>query len=231
MTIALPHRLGALALALCIHAAALLWFAEALPGGAGAASASGGALRISLATMAVEPEVDGAEVVEGTDAEKTARSTTRDVSALPAFQPEPELEPEPLEGEAAEPHAAAPGGAVDLPIGTAGTGPGRGDGSGDGIGSGDAHDYFAALSLQVERGRRYPRRAERRGIEGVAVLALRIDREGRLEWVELAESAGDPSLDRGALDAARAAAPFGSVPDSIADSDLEFELPVEFRLR
>ena len=70
----------------------------------------------------------------------------------------------------------------------------------------------------------------RPGFWGVAVLALRIDREGRLEWVELVESAGDPSLDRGALAAARAAAPFGPVPDSIADRGLEFELPVEFQL-
>ncbi len=77
---------------------------------------------------------------------------------------------------------------------------------------------------------RYPPLARRLGQEGTVVLALSIDREGRVTDARLRRSSGHPMLDRAALKAARA---WRYRPALDAGRPVAGELvqPVEFRLQ
>jgi len=100
-----------------------------------------------------------------------------------------------------------------------------------GSGGGEARaDYFDELFARVLGALDYPRRARLDGSEGVVVVRLTIDRQGRLEACAVADGSGAPVLDRHACRIARRAAPFGPVPPSFGPGDLSFELPVEFAL-
>jgi protein TonB len=142
-----------------------------------------------------------------------------------------------------QPHAAAPSAPIaaftagapgdrpealggGIPSPSAGT---RGSGE-PGVGSAIHANYFDALFLKIVDALDYPRRARLEEIEGTVVLDLRIDRSGRLAHGAIALSSGSRLLDRHALRIARRAAPFGPVPEALEDSELSFELPVEFQL-
>ncbi len=116
------------------------------------------------------------------------------------------------------------------PAGVPGVAPDATGDDGSSIDGDAGADYFDALFARVFAALDYPRRARLDKIEGTVVLSIRIDREGRIERAEVAESSGSPLLDRHAMRIARRAAPFGAVPDFLADTDLIFELPVEFAL-
>lgn len=90
--------------------------------------------------------------------------------------------------------------------------------------------YFDTLHARVRDALDYPRRARLDGVEGTVVLRVRIDREGRVEGSQVAESSGSRVLDRHAARIARRASPFGPVPAHFEKDDLEFELPLEFSL-
>lgn len=75
----------------------------------------------------------------------------------------------------------------------------------------------------------YPRRAQRLGWEGVAILLIAVDAEGRVSRVSLESSSGHALLDQAALDAART---WRFHPASRAGRPVEMEirLPVSFEL-
>ena len=91
--------------------------------------------------------------------------------------------------------------------------------------------YFSTLYERVRRSHDYPRRAQREEIDGTVLLSVRIDRRGRVASCRVRESSGSAILDRHAVRTIRRAAPFGAVPEAIADSDLDFDLPLEYKLR
>jgi protein TonB len=82
-----------------------------------------------------------------------------------------------------------------------GTGPGRGGGSGSGTGSGGGTSASPLGGYQVKP--RYPESARRRGIEGTALLKMRITAQGSVADVHLERSAGHPELDESAMEAVR----------------------------
>ena len=98
-------------------------------------------------------------------------------------------------------------------------------------GGSQANDYFTALYERVIGVHDYPRRAQREQIEGTVLLSIRIDRQGRVASCRVRESSGAAVLDRQAVRTVHRAAPFGAVPASTDDSELDFDLPLEYRLR
>lgn len=56
--------------------------------------------------------------------------------------------------------------------------------------------WYAALVEQLRARKRYPLPARRLGQEGVVLLAVRVEADGRLEGVEVKRSSGHPLLDR-----------------------------------
>lgn len=66
-------------------------------------------------------------------------------------------------------------------------------------------------------------------IEGTAIVAFTVTREGSLEDVSLGQSSGSPMLDRLATRIVRHAAPFPAPPAALADDQLHFTIPFSFR--
>ena len=92
-------------------------------------------------------------------------------------------------------------------------------------------DYAAVLLAWLERHKEYPRPARRRGQEGVVLLYVLIDREGRVLQSRIEESSGYPLLDNAALDMLERAAPVPPLPDDMPQERLELVLPVQFFMR
>ncbi|WP_257461738.1 energy transducer TonB [Archangium lipolyticum] len=141
--------------------------------------------------------------------------------------------------------AAAPGGSGE---GGEGSGPaeGAGVGSGTSPGSGPAggpgvvgagvdlelRAYREQLSRRVTRQRRYPSQAVRLGMEGTALVRVRINRDGSLGAPPRLEgSSRFRVLDVEALRMVEAAAPFAPLPAEPYRESAEFVIPVSFSLR
>jgi protein TonB len=73
--------------------------------------------------------------------------------------------------------------------------------------------WLAAIKARIERAKRYPMMAERRRIQGEAVVSFRISFDGLLlEDPKLIKSSGFSLLDKAALRAVKRAAPFPRFP-------------------
>ena len=124
--------------------------------------------------------------------------------------------------------AAGPAGAAAAGSGRAGAGASNDTSP---VLDGEASDdYFDAVFARVQSALEYPRRARLERIEGTVVLRLRLDRGGRIDRMQVAESSGSLLLDRQAMRIVRRAAPFGPPPARLDDDSLAFELPLEFVL-
>lgn len=91
--------------------------------------------------------------------------------------------------------------------------------------------YEALLYAWIDRHKKYPLLAQRRGLEGSGSVRVRIDRYGRVLDRSLERSTGEALLDEAALDMVRRADPFPEVPADYGGSSFEFVAPVEYRLR
>jgi protein TonB len=94
-----------------------------------------------------------------------------------------------------------------------------------------AVEYERLLVAWLEKHKQYPKRAKRLRIEGEALLRIRIDRAGHTLTVALERPTGNRLLDQAALDMARRANPFPSMPADDPRSELEFRVPVAFTMR
>jgi protein TonB len=86
--------------------------------------------------------------------------------------------------------------------------------------------YLADLRARIERQRRYPADARRRGDEGVATAAIVIAPDGRLASVSITGTSGSYSLDRMAKRMVSRAAPFPPPPRA----PYRLNLPIVFSL-
>jgi len=185
-----------------------------------AKASSASRLRVALGTPAAEPAPPPAVVARARPAAPPRPSSTRDPA--PAVAPRIETESQPLPDVAAAAVTAVAGD----PRGADPQNGGQTEPAGE-----FRSDYFSDLHAQVVAARDYPRRARLDGVEGTVVLRVRIDRDGRIQSSEVAETSGSRVLDRHALRITKRAAPFGPVPADFEAADLAFELPVEFALR
>ena len=139
---------------------------------------------------------------------------------------------------AVNPWGRGPGGEVGFPGGVEGgkgTVPPKGakTGSvyfqGEGIGRGDLGSYLGNARMKIEKAKRYPREARRRGWEGKVVLSFQINRKGEVAEIRLVQSSGYPELDEEGIATIRRASPF--LPPPLASQDkLELEIPLVFKL-
>ncbi len=91
--------------------------------------------------------------------------------------------------------------------------------------------YLRAIRALIERHKRYPRAALRRGQQGTCVVRLEVDRSGDLVRVEVVRSSGFRSLDRAAVDTFRKRIRrFPPAPDALPGNPLVLEVPVVFRI-
>jgi protein TonB len=91
--------------------------------------------------------------------------------------------------------------------------------------------YLARLSAHLERHKRYPDEARRRGQEGEALVRFTIDRAGNVLAFRLVKSSGVPALDAEIRALLQRAAPLPPMPAALSQSRLTVELPIGFSMR
>ena len=93
-------------------------------------------------------------------------------------------------------------------------------------------DAWVEVRTNLIQALRYPARARRRSIEGVAILVLQADGDGRITGAEIRSPAPDPALAAAALAAARGLGPFPALGAAIRAGDVPAaaEIPVRFEL-
>lgn len=79
--------------------------------------------------------------------------------------------------------------------------------------------YLEAWIRKVERvgNLNYPDEARRRGLSGSLVLSVRLDAEGRVQDIAIAQSSGEPILDQAAIRIVELAQPFAPFTESMRE--------------
>ncbi len=149
----------------------------------------------------------------------------------PAPAPAPRVEdipqsPQPPAQTPAQPNQAS---AAPQPS----TGGGSGAGQSDANSSAVAKASYARLLLtRLQRAIVYPRRAQRRDIQGVVRVEVVLAASGALKTVRLVGTSGSDILDDAALELVRRVAPFPPVPHDLSPrgQDFAFVAPIQYRL-
>jgi periplasmic protein TonB len=100
---------------------------------------------------------------------------------------------------------------------------------GKGKGRGDLGSYLGHARMRIEKAKRYPREARRRGWEGKVVLSFQINLKGEVAQIRLVQSSGYQELDEEGIATLRRASPF-SPPPWAEEEKLEVQIPLVFRL-
>jgi TonB family protein len=90
--------------------------------------------------------------------------------------------------------------------------------------------YEQVLAAWLERHKRYPLLARRRGSQGTTAIRIRIGRDGRVLASEIERSSEQSILDEAALSMVRQADPFPSMPADLPGTRFEFVAPIRFRV-
>lgn len=93
----------------------------------------------------------------------------------------------------------------------------------------DAEQYRQSLHDRIALARRYPQDGIRARMEGTALVAFLLHRDGSISGLDIARSSGRGLLDDAARDAVRRSEPFPAIPQNLPDS-LDVTVPVVFAL-
>jgi protein TonB len=91
--------------------------------------------------------------------------------------------------------------------------------------------YLALVHGMLEVHKRYPRRAEERGDEGVVLLWFVIDRYGKVINYRIEQSSGSTILDGEVVRLIKRVNKFPMMPDDQAQDFVEITMPIRFILR
>lgn len=91
-------------------------------------------------------------------------------------------------------------------------------------------DYELQIAHWVERHRDYPLVARRRGLEGTAIVRLRLAADGSLLQAQIVRDTGHVLLDRAALGMVERAAPYPRAPAELGTAPVEILVPIQFSL-
>jgi periplasmic protein TonB len=102
--------------------------------------------------------------------------------------------------------------------------------SGGGI-KGPDTNYVALLQSWLEKHKEYPRRARRKGQQGIVMLYFKMDRTGNVLNYQIKQSSGYSQLDDEVEAMIKRAQPLPAFPDDMKNETLELIVPVQFQLR
>jgi periplasmic protein TonB len=94
--------------------------------------------------------------------------------------------------------------------------------------TGELDNYLTLLREKIDRYKNYPLMARKSRQQGVVLVEFNLSKEGHLKDCQLKKSCGYRLLDRAALQAVKAAAPFPDVPSTIELNMTSFIVPVRF---
>lgn len=90
--------------------------------------------------------------------------------------------------------------------------------------------YLEMVRLKIERHKKYPETAKARQIEGFVTVRFVITPQGDVLNIEIIRSSRQKSLDKAALKAIHAAAPFPRPPRHLFKGEIPLELTIAFEL-
>ena len=90
--------------------------------------------------------------------------------------------------------------------------------------------WLRAISVHLERYKRYPAMAIEKRVPGTVRVHFTIDREGHVTASAVTSSAGVTSLDQAALEMLMRAQPLPHPPRDIPGEQFAFTVPVVFKL-
>lgn len=90
--------------------------------------------------------------------------------------------------------------------------------------------YIAKLKRWSGKYMRYPSRSLSLEQEGTVRLSVTIDREGKVQDIQVIDESEHSALTRAAKKGAKRASPFPPIPEKMKGDDFSFSLPVVFRL-
>lgn len=88
--------------------------------------------------------------------------------------------------------------------------------------------YLSALRREIERQKRYPKRAKMMRKQGTVMVAFTLSASGEISNVQVAKSSGVKDLDDEAVRAVKKARPIGVRPQGIGS---QITQPIAFRFR
>ncbi len=91
-------------------------------------------------------------------------------------------------------------------------------------------EYTTGVIQKIYSSLKYPRSAVQRNMEGTVRVKLQIMRDGSIHETLLAEESRHKILNKAAIKAVTKAAPFAPIPNAVVDDQMEFSIPVVFRL-
>jgi len=91
-------------------------------------------------------------------------------------------------------------------------------------------EYTSRVRELIDQQKEYPLMARRSGTEGTVYIKFVLARDGSLKQAEVSRSSGRRILDKAAIDAVTRVNRFPAVPDDVAGTELNFELPLAFKI-
>lgn len=91
--------------------------------------------------------------------------------------------------------------------------------------------YKQALVAAIERNKFYPRRAQRRRLEGTTVVVFVIDLKGDIRDIQIKQSSGHGLLDKTSLTAIQRIRRFQPLPETLGRNQIEFSIPLSYELK
>ncbi|WP_260292516.1 energy transducer TonB [Sedimenticola hydrogenitrophicus] len=90
--------------------------------------------------------------------------------------------------------------------------------------------YMDALVAAIERHKRYPLRARKRGYEGEVLVRFTVLRDGTISRIEIGSSSFQTILDQAASRAVRDLGRFAPIPPQLGRDRWEFRVPIRFAM-
>lgn len=172
--------------------------------------------KVEEAPLAPEPElvIEKAKPVEEIEEEKAEED------------PRPEQKAIPVASAASQETSAPP--PVEAPVAEKPVAPKQGLSSKP---SEATLSWQKAVTLHLNKHKKYPSDARKHGEEGVANVSFSIDRSGKVIAARLDKSSGSELLDKEAVEVLSRASPFPQPPSDVTDFTISFALPIQFRIK
>lgn len=90
--------------------------------------------------------------------------------------------------------------------------------------------YFLEFRKIIESKKQYPLIARKRNMEGVVSVSVTIKNNGEVTNHKITSSSGHSALDEAAISMIRSIVMFKSFPSELDESEVEFKLPVTYKL-
>ncbi len=99
------------------------------------------------------------------------------------------------------------------------------------IDQGVLQGYSRGIQRKIAARKKYPKKARRRGEEGLIIVQFTVLKSGKIRDLLLVSATPYAELNEAALNAVRRAVPFPSFPDEIGEDFLVLELPFRFEIK